>query len=503
MGDRVRKSGWVIALILAGGGLVLALDPPRLPSPSPKPKKSTPVSASATPGPYKVKESPFRTQVTLQGVLEAEQMHELAFRPHTTAMPLLMSGITVREAVAHGVKVKKGDVLVQFDTKKLDRALPDARSEHALARITLERAEKELPILEASLPLDLADAERAKKEANEDQKRFVAVNRPLDEESARQMVKDATYRLQAAQEELKQLQSMYRDKDLTEQTEEYILKRQRQEVEDATFYLKAALIQSEGTLKLRLPRRALYLEESTVRAAQALDKTKNGTPLTLAQAKLTLQKSRDDFRRGGEDLRQLKQDLAAMTVRAPIDGVVYYGQYMAGQWSSASSMAAKLRPNGIVMPNEVFMTVVTPRPMYVRAMVDEKDVSALRADQAAKVTPAGFPRIKLTGRVVSISAVPESSGKFLARLAVDLGPSAAALMPGMACEAKVNTYRNAHALTVPASAVFTDDDTDDHYVYLSPGGKRQVVKVGESDGKKTEILEGLKAGAEILSKKPE
>jgi HlyD family secretion protein len=500
MGERVRHRGWIIlGLLLAGGGLALALDPPTS-SPAPK-ASSTSSAAPAKPATFKVKAGPFRTQVTLQGVFEAESAHEIAFHPHTTAMGVLPPAFVVQHAIAHGAAVKKGDMLVQLDTRKVDQALADRRAEHALALVALKRAEQDLPRLEASLPLDLAAAERDKKHADEDYKRFITVDRPLSEESAKQSVKDASYRLQAAQEELKQLQSMYRDKDLTEETEEYILKRQRQEVQDALFYLKSATIRRDETLKVTLPRREISLKNATLQDALALDKIKNGSALTLSQTRLSLQKMKVDFRRGGDVLRHLEEDQAAMTVRAPIDGIVYYGQYSSGQWSPVSMMAAKLRPHGMILPDEVFMTIVSARPLFVRATVDEKDLHALKAEQTARIVPTGFPGLSLTGRVLTVSAVPQSAGKFVARLSVELGPNAGPIMPGMACEAKIVTSRNAKALTVPSSAVFSDED-DEHYVYLAHGHKKQPVKVGETNGKKTEILDGLKAGDQILLSKP-
>jgi multidrug efflux pump subunit AcrA (membrane-fusion protein) len=74
----------------------------------------------------------------------------------------------------------------------------------------------------------------------------------------------------------------------------------------------------------------------------------------------------------------------------------------------------------------------------------------------------------------------------------------------MACTIKLVTYRKANALTVPATAVFSDDD-ESFYVYLpaKEGKPRKVtVRVGKTADGKTEILDGLKDGDEILASKP-
>jgi multidrug efflux pump subunit AcrA (membrane-fusion protein) len=76
-------------------------------------------------------------------------------------------------------------------------------------------------------------------------------------------------------------------------------------------------------------------------------------------------------------------------------------------------------------------------------------------------------------------------------------------MPGMACTVKFTAYRKKDALLVPTTAVFSDDDGESHYVYLAgERGKHHAVKVGKSHDGKTEIVEGLREGEEILASKP-
>jgi multidrug efflux pump subunit AcrA (membrane-fusion protein) len=74
----------------------------------------------------------------------------------------------------------------------------------------------------------------------------------------------------------------------------------------------------------------------------------------------------------------------------------------------------------------------------------------------------------------------------------------------MACSVKFVPFRK-EALAVPAGAVFSDDEDEGHYVYPHSGkGKptKRAVKVGKTVGGKTEIVEGLKEGDEILTAKP-
>lgn len=462
-------------------------------------RESTP--APQKPATIKAKKSDINIDVSLKGVVEAEQMIDLSIKPEGWTQPL-----TVKKALEHGTAVKKGDVVLELDLDKIDLAIRDLRVERNLEELAIRLAREELPILEKSLPLDLAAAERTKKQADEDLKRFLEVDRPLLKEDAEQMVKSANFFLESAREELKQLQKMYRDKDLTEETEEIILKRQRYQVESAEHWLKSAKISREQTLKVTLPRREQTLRDDAQKHALALEKAQNTLRPTLSQKRLALEKLLYEHDKSGERLKELERDREAFTVRAPADGIVYHGKCQLGQWATKSQVETKLQPGGILAPAEVFMTIVVPRSIFVRADVEEKHLHWLREGLQGKVVPAGYPDLKLPARLAKISLVPQSAGHFDARLTLDARESSQILMPGMACNIKLTAYHKKDAVTIPASAVFSDDGEEDvHYVYLcGKNGKpdKRTVKIGKCNGQKTEILEGLKEGEEILAEDP-
>jgi HlyD family secretion protein len=493
----LRNNRWLLVWVVLGGllgGMGLARHD----------ENGAKRDATATPhkpATIKAKKGELNIDVSLKGVVEAEQMIDLSIKPEGWTQPLI-----VKKALEHGTPVKKGDVVLELELDKIDLAIRDLRLERNLEELAIRQAREELPILEKSLPLDLAMAERSKKQADEDLKQFLEVDRALDEANAEQMVKSAAFFLESSREELKQLQKMYRDKDLTEETEEIILKRQRFYVEMAEHWLKSAKIYRDQTLKVTLPRRELTLRDSVQKQALALEKIRNSLRPTISQKRLALEKLIYEHDKSGERLKELERDREAFTVRAPADGIVYYGKCQLGQWTSKAAVEQKLQPGGILQPAEVVMTIVTPRPIFIRADVEEKHLHWLRDGLQGKVTPAGYPDLKLPVRLVKISLVPQTAGHFDARLVLDAKAAPQNLTPGMACNIKLAAYHKKDALTIPASAVFSDDGEEDvHYVYLcGKSGKpyKHTVKIGKCNGQKTEILEGLKEGEEILAEDP-
>jgi multidrug efflux pump subunit AcrA (membrane-fusion protein) len=225
--------------------------------------------------------------------------------------------------------------------------------------------------------------------------------------------------------------------------------------------------------------------------------------LGVNQKRLALEKAKYERARGAEKLANLKKDRELFTVKSPADGIVYYGRCVQGQWPAAAGLVTRLQKGGSVQADEVFMTIVRPGPLTVRATVEEKDRGLVAAGAACKVTPAALPDTKLGGKVDRVTRVPVG-GTFEATVAFDAAPGDA-VVPGMACSVKVVTYTNPDAVTVPAVAVFDDElDEDKHYVY-KPGAKepeKRPVSIGKRSGGRVEITSGLSAGDEILLAKP-
>jgi multidrug efflux pump subunit AcrA (membrane-fusion protein) len=264
---------------------------------------------------------------------------------------------------------------------------------------------------------------------------------------------------------------------------------------------------AEKTLEVQLPRREEMLKESAVKAAIEREKIKSTAALNIDQKRLALKKEQFDLTKTREKLEELEKDRALFEVKAPTDGVVYYGQAEDGQWSGVAVEAKKLDPGGKVQAGEVFVTVVQPRPMWVRVKVDEKELFKLSGKPKGEVSPNGFPEVALEAQVESVSAVPLAPGVFEAQVEVELTDESEMLMPGMACEFLMAQTLAEDVLTLPKSVVFRDGPGAAWHVYR-PGkdgekAEKVDVKLGKRGSDKVQVVEGLKEGDEVLTSKPE
>ena len=457
----------------------------------------------AAPATHTVAKSPLKITAELDGVFEGEAAHEIVLSPEE--WPTL----TVQSAVPHGARVSKDDVILQLETDKIDRAIADLAAELKISEISLHQSEDQLQTLEKTTAWDLEAGERAAQIAQEDHKYYFEVDRPFALKTAEFHLKATKDGLEYAEEELRQLEKMYKADDITEESEEIVMKRGRNGVEAAKFSLNVAQITHDHTLKYVIPRNDEQAKETIRRKLLEWEKSKVELPRALQKQQLEVERIRTQHAQSQERLKRMQADREAMTVKSPADGIVFYGRWLNGKPGDANAFAEALRPHGTIQPHQlVVMTVVEPRPMHIRATASESLLADLRPSIKATAVPTGYPDIKLPAAVDRVSDIPTSPGVFDARLRLEAMDRTKGIAPGMTCKVKIVTYLKKDALCVPPSTIVTDElDEQKQTVKVLKDGKTTVrpVTVGKKTDKQVEILDGLSEGEQVLlepSKEP-
>jgi len=468
-----------------------------------EPAKPEPAAAKPeTPATHTVKKGPLKITVDLDGVFEARSTSEIVIRldEYVPAPALVVAG-----AAKHGAHVKKGDVLLTLDTEKLDKMIDDLRTDLKLSELGLKQAEDSLAVLEKTTPLDVAANERAEKINAEDRKYYFDVQRPFNLKMAEFNLKRARNSLEYTEEELRQLEKMYAADEVTEETEAIVLKRARDQVESAKMMVESAQMARDHDLNFDIPRTDDRTKDTSQRRELEIARAKISLPEMLKRQQIEVEKQRVQHARSAERLKMLAADRELLTVRSPIEGVVYYGKCTRGKFGDSQSLADALRPAGMVQMNQVLMTVVQPQVMTIRASIPEDQLHRLRPGLSGVAMPSGFPEQKLTAALSQWSEIPIGPGSFDATLQVNLDKTVKTILPGMACKVKLTAYAKKDALVLPAGAVLTDELDDHRYVYLlGKDGKtsKRDVTVGEKTDKVVEIVKGLVEGDQVLQEAP-
>ncbi len=441
---------------------------------------------------YEVVPKPIKIEETLDGAFVSENMKQISLWPEQ------WSTFKIEEVVAHGTKVQEGETLIRFERKDLLESIADLELALHLSEQKMIRSEQEIPQNKRTLERQLADAEENLRRVEEDYQRYKETEREQSIDSAKMRLKSSKFNLDYYRDELEQLEKMYEADDLTEDTEEIILRRQRFRVERAEFYFELSKYNHDKTLRVTIPRRDRDKEESLENSKQRLDGAQTASQVDLNVARYELEKQKKERSKSLEKHVQLLADKSLMTIKSPAAGVVYYGESVDGKWSKLAEMRRKLLPGKSVVKGTVLMTVVDPSSLFFLTKIDEKLLLSIKQRQSAEVQPTVDGSEPLDGTIASISAVPIADGEFEATIDFSSGlPDW--LVPGMSGKATVVTYQKEDALLVPEKAVHKDELTDEEYVWVVSDDdvKKMVVKTGKKKGKQVEITSGLTAGDTI------
>lgn len=454
-------------------------------------------AAKKKPKPYKVKAEKLTVELELDGVFVAEEMEEIALRPE------VWSRFKVLEAVEHGTPVKKGDVLVRFDPEDLEKDLEEQSLEQRISEIALMQDEEVFPREKRMLELNYEQAKRRYEQTKADYEYYHETDRPTSVKVVHFRYKSAQEQLASAREELEQLQQMYEADELTEETEEIVLRRQKFAVETAELVLSLNKESRDYTLNVSLPRTDEYYKTALEQAELEYKQAKTALELGGTRKSFDMEKKRQARADSVERHAKLLTDKALLTLRSPADGTVYYGECVDGKWSQLSTLRSKLRPFSTAPVNTVLMTVVKPGPVHVLAQFTEKQFPDIKKGMQVTLVPTADEDEELPAEVALTEPVPGVGNKFQVKIEVDEADVPEWLVAGMTCEAKVLSYENKEALVVPQALVQTDeeDEKTKYVMLLDPEEDKPVrreVKLGREQDKKVEILKGLKAGDEIV-----
>ncbi|MBC8352276.1 MAG: HlyD family efflux transporter periplasmic adaptor subunit [Planctomycetes bacterium] len=365
---------------------------------------------------------PPTTKVT--GVFESRQVSELS------AATKQIKSLVIKRIAPHGTLVRKGQSIVWFETSAPEKQLSEAENNLRLAEIAMRESEFGLEQFGETQKLDKAKAELAYQIAKQDFDNFVQTDRERQELSAEFSLKSSRASLANVLEELVQLEKMYKEDELTEESEEIVLKRAKQSVESSQFRLRDSEIRTKRTLAQTIPQSQAQREESLARQQLAFDKAIRSLEFDRQRRSIDFDKSKKKLEKQRNDLKELREDRKHLVIQSPEDGIVYHGKITRGRVSDKTNT---LTGGSTVTNEQAIITLVRPKPLLIRLDVQEKDLGKIKVGSKGTVSPTAFPDRKLIGKITSLSYIPLANNKFDGLMTVKLGNDEPAITPGMTC----------------------------------------------------------------------
>lgn len=405
----------------------------------------------------------------------------------------------IEEIQPHGAQVKKGQVLVRFDDKDYQKKLRDAQSASASAALQLQNAEVEYKTIKALLPSQLQAAQQKAEHAAEAWKYFQTTRRQAEIREADLSLRQTELRLESAREELVQLEKMYKADDLTENTEEIILKRQRETVKAYETTLDLAKLSHRRKIDVALPREGVELKRAAESAEAEWKQTEQNLPRQVELKRMAYEEARVAQQRRTDAWERLQKEQSSFVIRATEDGWFYYGVMQEGRWTVSEAQKA-LAVDQSVAPNKVFACLV-PQKSKLRwdALVDESTVRLLRVGQQGHALMTGAAEQVVAFRLKEIARVPNADQRYPVVCEIDSADALSAVVAGMTAKLQVNVYRQPQALLVPEKALRLNQDGawELQCLQADQSIKSIVVKRGMTWGERVEVLSGVEEGQKI------
>lgn len=298
------------------------------------------------------------------------------------------------------------------------------------------------------------------------------------------------------------------------------------QVERAKASVQAAAAKvTDAEVTLRESEKAFARADELASRGMVADQALEAATATRDRARSALATAKANVAVAEADLELEQADLAKSTIYSPIDGIILSRDVDPGQ-TVASSLQAPV----------LFVIAEDLKRMEVVAAVDEADIGGIAKGQDASFTVDAFPGRKFEAKISDISyasTTTEGVVTYEARLAVDNADLS--LRPGMTATVAIVTRNVEDALLVPNDAfrysppqmqeergfsisnLFTGrfgrhrrsrnreaqgtatDGTRTLYVLRGDAPVAVEVEPGATDGRRTEILSGLKEGDAVIT----
>ncbi len=294
------------------------------------------------------------------------------------------------------------------------------------------------------------------------------------------------------------------------------------EIDPATY--EAAAIQAEGNLAKA--KAALELAQLTEIRARTLRADKLNPQADYDQALADLHQAQAVVKINEGALKQAQADLARCRIHAPIDGVVISRHVNVGQTVAASLSA----PTLFVIANDL-------SKMQIQGEVAEADIGQVEVGQDVDFTVDALPGLIAHGKVAQIRYAPNTNQTVVTYdTVIKVDNPHRKFLPGMTANVSIIVARHDNALEIPNAALrFRPSKTSElaathttgehpvkapaasgskpdggkpkkdkrkaeRTVYVQQDGALEPVKLklGITDGRETEVIEGLKEGDAVV-----
>jgi len=202
-----------------------------------------------------------------------------------------------------------------------------------------------------------------------------------------------------------------------------------------------------------------------------------------------LDKSRSTLDNALAQVDKQKALIAKKSIRAPFAGRLGIRKVDLGEYIS---------------PGTAVVTLQALNPIYADFSLPQQELSRLSKGQTVKLTVDTYPGKSFSGTITAINPKVDQATRSV-QVQATLRNDDGRLRPGMFAQAAVQLPTQHNVVTVPQTAVSYNPYGDSIYIVQKPEGKgpatvkRVFVKTGATRGDQVAVVQGVKAGQEVVT----
>lgn len=213
--------------------------------------------------------------------------------------------------------------------------------------------------------------------------------------------------------------------------------------------------------------------------------------------------------RGRERLNIIKEKqerIEQADIKAPVDGLFLRHK----RWNWQSRRNVERQTGEEVEEGDRIGSVPDLESLVVRAQIPESDVKRVSRGTDVKLVFEALGNAETAGvvRIIGPIAIDretspggqvmasgsELTGEKVFELTIEMLSTDSRLKPGLTCRTRVVLDRRENVLSVPIESITTRDAKHSVHVQKGKRYEQREVTIGQSNGQRVEILEGLKEG---------
>lgn len=366
----------------------------------------------------------------MHGYLEPVNPFEVRIRPEAYA-----GDLTIVSVAPDGAAVKAGDVLLAIDSKPLEKQLAAAQNDLAVAQANADKAEADAQLAKQQDALALRQHQDDLQHALDAVKWWEAVDGPQMLTEADMAVKQAKAAVDDGQDELDQLKKMYKTEELTNATADIVVKRALRTLEMDKIRLDEIQKSSEKTRRVDYPVAHQRVIDAAESAQLAFIDFQNAQKQQQVQQQAAVVISRAALADAKKKVADLVADEEKLTVKAPFNGVVAYGSFANGAFTSDPRA---LRAAEKVPAQQVLMMEYRPGQLTAHVDIPEAQLFDVHPGMGATLRPAALPGVVTHGVCRTVAHIPSgSAATFVATF--ELGDVDPRLAPGSHVDVHLET----------------------------------------------------------------